>query len=68
MNNKMKQFIAFGVCSVVALALCLGVLVITVNNVDSNTDVTDNKTIINKLSLFVFSFYNHFFIHKIVSS
>ncbi len=52
MNDKIKQFIAFGVCSVVALAVCLGVLVITVNNLDGDTtNTTDNKTIINKTEI-----------------
>lgn len=51
MNEKVKQFIVFGVCSVVALALCLGVLVITVNNLDAGVNVTENKTIINKTEL-----------------
>ena len=51
MNSKAKKFIAFGVCSVVALALCLGVLVVTVNNLDGDTVATENKTIINKTEL-----------------
>ncbi len=51
MNNKIKQFIAFGVCSVVALALCLVVLVVTVNNLDDDASATENKTIINKTEL-----------------
>lgn len=51
MNNKIKQFIAFGVCSVVALALCLVVLVLTVNNLDTDTSTVVNKTIINKTEL-----------------
>ncbi len=51
MNNKIKQFIAFGVCSVIALALCLGVLVVTVNNLDNDANITENKTIINKTQL-----------------
>ena len=51
MNSKIKQFIAFGVCSIIALALCLGVLVVTVNNSDADTNVTENKTIINKTEL-----------------
>ncbi len=51
MNNKIKQFIVFGVCSVVALALCLGVLVVTVNNSDSETNATENKRIISKTEL-----------------
>ncbi len=51
MNNKLKQFVAFGVCSVVALALCLVVLVITVNNLGGNTVSTEDKTIVNKTEL-----------------
>ncbi len=51
MNNKIKQFIAFGVCSVVALAVCLGVLVVTVNNLDNSTSAIENKTIISKTEL-----------------
>ncbi len=51
MNNKIKQFIAFGVCSVVALALCLVVLVVTVNNLDSDSSAVVNKTIINRTEL-----------------
>ena len=51
MNNKIKQFVAFGICSVVALALCLGVLVVTVNNMGEETNKTENKTIINKTEL-----------------
>ena len=52
MNYKIKQFIAFGVCSVVALAVCLGVLVVTVNNIDRETaSITENKTIINKTEI-----------------
>ncbi len=51
MNNKIKQFIAFGVCSVVALALCLGVLVVTVNNSDGDTSTTENQTIISNTKL-----------------
>ena len=51
MNNKIKQFIAFGVCSVVALALCLGVLFVTVENLDNDTSVTENKAIVNKTEL-----------------
>lgn len=51
MNNKIKQFIAFGICSVVALALCLGVLVVTVNNLESDTSLAENKAIISKTEL-----------------
>ena len=51
MNNKIKQFIAFGVCSVVALVLCLGVLFVTVENLDNDTSVTENKAIVNKTEL-----------------
>ena len=51
MNNKIKQFIAFGVCSVVALALCMAVLVVTVNNSDGETSSAENKTIINNTEL-----------------
>lgn len=51
MNNKIKQFIAFGVCSVVALALCICVLIVTVNNLDSATNTAEDKTIINKTEL-----------------
>ncbi|MBQ7115390.1 MAG: Ig-like domain-containing protein [Clostridia bacterium] len=48
MNGKLKQFVAFGVASVVALAVCLGVLVVTVNNLGDETTTTENKAIINK--------------------
>ncbi len=51
MNSKIKQFIAFGACSVVALVLCIGVLIATVNNLGDDTNVTENKTIINKTEL-----------------
>ena len=51
MNSKIKQFIAFGVCSVVALVLCIGVLVVTVNNLENDTIATENKTVINKTEL-----------------
>ncbi|MBE6800504.1 MAG: hypothetical protein E7529_04800 [Ruminococcaceae bacterium] len=51
MNSKIKQFIAFGVCSVVALILCIGVLVVTVNNLDSDAIATKKKTVINKTEL-----------------
>lgn len=51
MNNKIKQFVAFGVCSIIALALCLGVLVITVNNLDTDTNANENKNITNKTEL-----------------
>ncbi len=51
MNGKIKQFVAFGACSVVALVLCLGVLVVTVNNLDGETTVSENKEIINKTEL-----------------
>ena len=51
MNNKVKQFVAFGVCSVVALALSLGVLVITVNNSDGDKTISENKNIISKTEL-----------------
>ena len=51
MNDKLKQFVGFGVCSVVALALCLVVLVITVNNLGGNSVSTEDKTIVNKTEL-----------------
>ena len=51
MNDKIKQFIAFGVASVVALALCLGVLVVTVNNLGDEAAVAENKEIVNKTEL-----------------
>ena len=51
MNNKVKQFIVFGICSVVALALCICVLVVTVNNLDGATNTAEDKTIINKTEL-----------------
>lgn len=51
MNSKIKQFVAFGICSVAAIALCLGVLVVTVNNLGDDTNITENKTIINKTEL-----------------
>ena len=51
MNDKIKQFIVFGVASVVALALCLGVLVVTVNNLGEEATVADNKEIVNKTQL-----------------
>ena len=51
MNSKIKQFIAFGVCSVVALALCLGILVITVNNFDSEISETISKQVVSKTEL-----------------
>ena len=51
MSSKLKQFIAFGVASVVALALCMVVLVITVNNVSDEAATNENKEIINKTEL-----------------
>lgn len=51
MNGKFKQFIAFGVASVVALGVCLGVLVVTVNNLGDETTTTESKAIINKTEL-----------------
>ncbi len=51
MNGKIKQFIAFGIASFVALALCIAVLVVTVNNLGSDITETENKTIINKTEL-----------------
>ncbi len=51
MNSKIKQFIAFSVCSVVALVLCLCVLIITVNNLEGDRNTVENKTIINKTEL-----------------
>lgn len=51
MNSKLKQFIAFGVASVVALALCMVVLVVTVNNVGDESASTENKVIVNKTEL-----------------
>ena len=38
-QSKKKQFILFGVCSVLALALCMAALVVTVRRVDGNTTV-----------------------------
>ncbi len=40
MKSKLKQFVAFGVCSFVALAICLVVLVVTVNNLESEQATT----------------------------
>ena len=51
MNGKLKQFIAFGIASVIALVACLGVLVVTVNNLGDEITATENKTIINKTEL-----------------
>ena len=51
MNDKIKQFIVFGIASIVALALCLGVLVVTVNNLGDEATVADNKEIVNKTEL-----------------
>lgn len=51
MNGKLKQFVAFGVASVVALGVCLGVLVVTVNNLDNSTSTNENKAIVNKTEL-----------------
>lgn len=51
MNNKIKQFIAFGVASVVALVVCSGVLVVTVKNLDGDESSTENKEIISKTEL-----------------
>lgn len=51
MNNKIKQFVAFGICSVIALALCLVVLVVTVNNLDSKQNATEEKDIISLTQL-----------------
>lgn len=51
MNGKVKQFVAFGVCSVVALVLCMVVLVVTVNNLNGAENINENKTVINKTEL-----------------
>ena len=51
MSSKIKQFVAFGVASVVALVFCIGVLVITVNNLGDDKNITENKDIINKIEL-----------------
>lgn len=52
MSNKIKQFVAFGVASVIALVLCIGVLVVTVNNLGDDKNITENKAnIINKTEL-----------------
>lgn len=51
MKGKVKQFVAFGVCSVVALVLCMVVLVVTVNNLTGEADLTENKAVINKTEL-----------------
>lgn len=51
MNNKIKQFIAFAICSFIALAACLGVLVVTVNNIEGDTSLTETKEIVNKTEL-----------------
>ncbi len=51
MKGKLKQFIAFGVASVVALAVCLGVLVVTVNNLDDSTGTSEGNAIVNKTEL-----------------
>lgn len=51
MNDKVKQFIAFGVCSVVALALCIGVLVVTVNNIDEDINAPQSIEYENKTEL-----------------
>ena len=48
MSNKIKQFVAFGVASVVALVLCIGVLVITVNNLGDNTNTTEQIIVVTK--------------------
>lgn len=67
MNNKIKQFIAFGVCSVVALVLCMTVLVVTVNNLSGDTDATENNTIINKTELDSFNETLIKYINKLIS-
>lgn len=51
MNDKIKQFIVFGVSSVIALALCLGVLVVTVNNLTLEENEAESITITNKTEL-----------------
>lgn len=51
MNGKIKQFVVFGVASVVALVVCIGVLVVTVNNIGDDTAETENITVINKTEL-----------------
>ena len=52
MSNKIKQFVAFGVASVIALVICIGVLVVTVNNLGDDKNITENKAnIINKTEL-----------------
>ncbi len=51
MSSKIKQFVIFGISSVVALALCLGVLVVTVNNLDGGASTAEKKIVINKTEL-----------------
>jgi len=43
-SGKIKQFILFGVCSLLALVLCMVVLVVTVNNLE-DTKKTEEQTV-----------------------
>lgn len=51
MNAKIKQFIVFGICSVAALALCLVVLVVTVNNLDGEQSKETEAELVSKTTL-----------------
>lgn len=51
-SDKKKQFIIFGLCSVLALALCMITLVVTVNTLnDGSANSSDTKQLPSKTSL-----------------
>ena len=51
-ENKKKQFIAFGTCSLLALVLCMVALVVTVKNVEKEKgNVNEANTIVSKTEL-----------------
>lgn len=51
MKDKLKQFILFGACSALALAICMAVLVVTVKNLENDSGSTQATIIENKTQL-----------------
>lgn len=44
-SSKKKQFILFGLCSLLAMAICMATLVVTVKNIESNGSGDVNSTV-----------------------
>ncbi len=44
-SSKKKQFILFGLCSLLAMAICMATLVVTVKNIESNGSGAVNSTV-----------------------